>query len=147
MMVFKSPVSVHLMLFKNHEILLSKRKNTGFCDGFYSFPVGKLEDCESVLAAMKREAKEEINIDLLDLEIVQVMNRLGEDINRVDYFFIAEAYEGTIQNNEPDKCSELKWFDVDNLPMEIIPYIREAILNYRNNIRFSLYGWGDVNEK
>jgi hypothetical protein len=38
---------------------------------------------------------------------------------------------------EPDKCSDLRWFEINNLPNEIID-IRKAVLdNYRNNVQYS----------
>ncbi|CUU49253.1 hypothetical protein BJV38_001307 [Clostridium beijerinckii] len=38
---------------------------------------------------------------------------------------------------EPDKCSELKWFNINNLPYDIMD-IRKAVLNnYKDNIQYS----------
>lgn len=143
MNIFSVPVSVHLMLIKDNRILLMRRKNTGFADGFYSMPAGKLEPKESVKDAVIREVKEEINIDIKNetLKAVQVMNRNGIDRERIDYFFTIDRWNGKIKNNEPNKCDDLKWFDIHNLPENIIPYIKEAINNYNKKINFSLFGW------
>ena len=40
-------------------------------------------------------------------------------------------------NNEPEKCKELKWFETENLPENIIPRIREEILNVENDVFYS----------
>lgn len=143
MSIFSVPVSVHLLLIKENKILLMRRKDTGFADGFYSMPAGKLEPKESVENAIIREVKEEINIDIKNetLKTIQVMNRNGIDRERIDYFFTVERWNGEIKNNEPNKCDDLKWFDLDYLPDNTIPYIKEAIINYNKKINFSLFGW------
>ena len=143
MSIFSVPVSVHLLLIKENKILLMRRKNTGFADGFYSMPAGKLEPKESVENAIIREVKEEINIDIKNetLKTIQVMNRNGIDRERIDYFFTVDRWNGEIRNNEPNKCDDLKWFDLANLPENTIPYIKEAIINYNKKINFSLFGW------
>lgn len=141
--IFSVPVSVHLLLTQNNKILLMKRKNTGFADGFYSMPAGKLEPKESVKDAIIREAKEEIDIDIENetLKTIQVMNRNGIDRERIDYFFAVDKWNGKIKNNETNKCDDIQWFDIDNLPDNTIPYIKEAINNYIKKIDFSLFGW------
>ena len=143
MSIFSVPVSVHLLLIKENKILLMRRKNTGFANGFYSMPAGKLEPKESVENAIIREVKEEINIDIKNetLRTIQVMNRNGIDRERIDYFFTVDRWNGEIKNNELNKCDDLKWFDLDKLPENTIPYIKEAIINYNKKIKFSLFGW------
>lgn len=143
MSIFSVPVSVHLMLINGNKILLMRRKDTGFADGFYSMPAGKLEPKESVENAIIREVEEEININIKNetLKTIQVMNRNGSDRERIDYFFTVDRWSGEIKNNEPNKCDDLKWFDINNLPENTIPYIKEAINNYNKKIKFSLFGW------
>ena len=143
MSIFSVPVSVHLMLINDNKILLTRRKNTGFADGFYSMPAGKLEPKESVEDAIIREVEEEININIKNetLKTVQVMNRNGSDRERIDYFFTVDRWSGKIKNNEPNKCDDLKWFDINNLPENTVSYIKEAVNNYNKKIRFSLFGW------
>lgn len=143
MSIFSVSVSVHLMLINDNKILLMRRKDTGFADGFYSMPAGKLEPKESVENAIIREVEEEININIKNetLKTIQVMNRNGSDRERIDYFFTVDRWSGEIKNNEPNKCDDLKWFDINNLPENTIPYIKEAINNYNKKIKFSLFGW------
>lgn len=139
----KFPVAVHLFLVKDHQILLLRRYNTGYEDGNYSVIAGHLDGGEDVYTAMIREAKEEAGIDIRrnDLEIVQVMHRKKHDEERVDYFFACCAWQGEITNREPNKCDELKWYDQEQLPLNVIDYIDAAIKNYGNQVRFSTFGW------
>lgn len=143
MEIFSLPLSVHLILIENEKILLLKRQNTGFADGMFSLPAGKLEKNESAIDAMIREAKEEINIDIKyqDIEVRQVMNRKGNDRERIDYFFTIKKYNGKINNNEPKKCEFLEWFDIDKLPQNTIPYIKYALEEYKKDIKFTFFGW------
>jgi hypothetical protein len=38
---------------------------------------------------------------------------------------------------ESEKCSELKWFKINDLPNEIIDIRKAALDNYANNIQYS----------
>ena len=42
---------------------------------------------------------------------------------------------------EPQKCDDLSWFDINNLPSNTIPYIKRAIGNYISDVQFDVYGW------
>ena len=139
---FKMPVAVHLFLIQDEKILLLKRYNTGFCDGMFSLPAGHVEKDENVFDAMIREAKEEINIDVSNnIKIVQVMNRKGTDQERIDYFFFAEKWSGNINNNEPNKCSLVKWVNINKIPKNTIPYVKYAIKMFFKNENFTLFDW------
>lgn len=88
---------------------------------------------------MIREAREEaaITIKKEDLEVVQVMHRKSTDNERIDFFLACRAWEGDIKNLEKDKCDDLSWFNIDQLPVNTIPYIKFAIENYKNRVNFS----------
>ena len=135
--------SVYLVSIKDNKILLLRRFNTGFMDGFYSFPAGHVEENETLTQAMVREAKEEIGVDIKreDLRLVHVMHRKEPNEERINFFFQAEKYQGEPKIMEPHKCDDLSWFDLDNLPENVIPYIKEAIKNILERKIYSEYGW------
>ncbi len=139
---FKQITSLYLLLIHDNKVLLLRRINTGYADGKYGLPSGHLEDNETIREGIKREAKEEIGIeiDVNDLTLVHTMHRRENDI-RVDFFFEVSTYEGTPINNEPDKCDDLQWFPLDNLPSNIVPYVKKAIENSQNKIIYSESGW------
>lgn len=58
---------------------------------------------------------------------------------RLDLFFEATKWEGDIVNNEPEKCDDLSWFDADNLPQQMLPFIRLVIKDVENGINYSEY--------
>ena len=136
------PVTVHLFFFRGNQILLLRRFNTGFADGQYSVPAGHLDGGETVIAAAAREAMEEVGvrIDPLDIEFSGVMHRLdGEE--RVDFFVKIRDWAGEPSNTEPEKCDDLRWVNVSDLPANTIPYIRQALKNHFQENRFDEFGW------
>jgi len=143
---FTMPVAVHLLLIKERKVLLLRRFNTGYEDGNYSVVAGHVDGDENYVMAMMREAKEEagITIEEKDLETVQVMHRKSPDRECIDYFFAAEQWAGEIQNMEPEKCDRLEWFDLDQLPDNVVPYVREAIGNYLGGDKFTVFGWNEI---
>lgn len=145
---FKTPCAVMLMLTKKtetgEEILLQKRQNTGFADGFYDLSAsGHVEDNESMETAMCREAKEELNIDINpeDLEFICLIHKnLGRGIY-VNVYFKVTKWNGEPIINEPHKNAEIKWFNINELPKNLINDRIEAIHNYKENIKYCEYGW------
>lgn len=137
-----SIVAVHLLLIKDGKILLSRRYNTGYEDGNYSVTSGHLEKDETVTQAMVRETKEEAGIDIstADLHCAHVMHRNSDD-SRIDFFFTADKWQGEPINKEPDKCDELKWFPMHSLPLNTVPYVRNAIERYSQGSIYSEFGW------
>jgi ADP-ribose pyrophosphatase YjhB (NUDIX family) len=139
----KHPVAVHLFLLRDDEVLLLRRFNTGYEDGNYSVIAGHVDGNETFVDAMIREAKEEANIILLDLEPIQVMHRKSED-ERIDYFFVAKKWEGLLKNNEPNKCDALDWFPLESLPSNMVPYVDYALKSYLSKKTFTSYGWEEL---
>ncbi len=136
---FKIIPSVYLILIKDNKILLSRRYNTGYQDGKYSLPAGHLEGNETFKHGLVREVKEEIGVilDPVDLELVHTMDRMIPDDERADFFFIAKKWRGEPKVMEPEKCDDLSWFNINHLPENIVPYIKQAIDSFLNNIIYS----------
>lgn len=140
---FKLTPSVYLILIKENKILLLRRFNTSFMDGYYSLVAGHLDGGETFLGAIVREAKEEAGLIVKpgNLEVVHTMHRKVEDHERVDIFLTAKNWSGEPKIMEPNKCDDLRWFDLNNLPENTVPYVRQAIDKVRNKIFYSEYGW------
>lgn len=145
---FKTPTAVFLILTRNHknetEILLQKRKNTGFRDGFWdTASSGHAEKNESLSQAVIRETKEEVGIDISD----KYLKFAGFYYNNIDsnvycyVYFCTSQWQGEPKISEPEKCSELKWFNIKKLPENIIPDRKTSIENYFNNFYFGEIGW------
>lgn len=140
---FKLRSAVYLLPIKGNKVLLSRRFNTGWMDGQYSLISGHIDGQETVFEAMVREAWEEagLKIDQKDLIPATVVHRKS-DVEYIDFFFIIKKWSGTPIIKEPNKCDDLSWYSLDNLPKNLLPFIVEALNNYKNKTAFFASGWG-----
>ena len=108
------------------EVLLQLRQGTGYMDDHWAAAAaGHVEKGETAFDAARREAREEIDVDDLDLTFVTAMQRTrgGEPIDeRIDFFFTARSWSGTPRIVEPAKCADLGWFPLSALPHPVVPH-------------------------
>ncbi len=132
----KLRVAVYILLIKEDKVLLGRRFNTGWQDGNYGLPSGHLEENETVIGALLRETKEETGVDVKteDAQFVHVMHRKSI---YVDFFFLAKKWSGDPKIMEKDKCDDMQWFPLNNLPENIVPSVKFAIENYQKELSFS----------
>ena len=128
------------------EILLQKRKNTGYMDGMWDLAAaGHVDEGESMKMAMLREAKEELNIDLAmpDIEFITMTHKNTPATGIVYYnaYFSAERFGGVPVIHEPDKCEKLQWFDIMALPPDLIPDRARAVYNALHHVPYDEEGW------
>ena len=139
--------AAHILFIRDDtEILMLRRFNTGFEDGNYSIPAGRVEQGESALQASVREAYEETGliIKLQDLKMVHIMYRYPkkDGVERIYFFAQATSWQGNPRNTEPDKCDDLNWFRLDNLPTNTIQTLRFTLAEIAAGRFYSEYGWG-----
>ncbi len=136
---YKITPASYLVLVENNKILLQRRFNTGYEDGKYSLVAGHVDEGETFTEAIIREVKEEAGITLQanDLSVVHVMNRNIKDNGRIDIFFLAKKWTGNLENKESNKCDDLSWFDLDDIPDNTIPYIKKVINCIKDKIVYS----------
>ena len=145
---FKCCSAVMLLLVRKkdnqEEVLFQKRKNTGYCDGYYDLSAsGHVDANESMKHAMCREAKEELGITINedDLDFVCMIHKNSNGNIYYNGYFKANKWKGNPVINEPEKNEELKWININRLPSNIVDDRFMAIDNYKNNIKYSEYGW------
>ncbi|HET6626210.1 MAG TPA: NUDIX domain-containing protein [Nocardioidaceae bacterium] len=113
------------------EVLLQLRQGTGYMDGYWATgAAGHVEKGESVYEAAAREAAEELDVHDIDLTPLCAMQRTGTGLpidERVDYFFAAASWSGEPRIVEPDKCADLRWFGLDDLPASVVPHERKVL--------------------
>lgn len=136
----KVKVAVFLVWERDGRYLFSKRKNTGYCDGFYTIPAGHIDEGEVPRVALVREVEEEIglHINVDDLEFVHSL--YSKDQYTHYYFKLrkeSQGYGGEPFNREPEKCDELRWALPQELKEEIIPSVYQALLCTQRGIVFS----------
>jgi 8-oxo-dGTP diphosphatase len=119
------------------KILLGKRLvKAGF--GTWGFPGGHLKKDEKLIDAARRELAEELgnnaDIEVTDQILAVRENHLAPYFTHHITTIIKGLYRfGKIEMNEPDKCEEWKWFDLDNLPSPLFSGAEETLKNYQNN--------------
>lgn len=140
---FRTFSAVFPLIFKNDgektKILLHRRENTGYQDGKWDIAgSGHVDEDESAKSAAVRECREELGIDveIKDLTFVHLSHRFS---NRIyyDIYFAVGKYDGEPSIMEREKCSELDWFNIDNLPDDIIECRKSAIQDYKNKNYYS----------
>ncbi len=116
------------------EVLLQLRRGTGFMDGHWAAAAaGHVERGETATAAARREAREEIGVEVGELTFVTAMQRTrgGEPIDeRVDFFFTARRWRGEPTLQEPEKSAGLRWCALDALdalPDPVVPHERHVL--------------------
>ncbi|UUZ84161.1 NUDIX domain-containing protein [Paenibacillus sp. P26] len=135
--------AVYLLFIQDGRLLMLRRTNTGYEDGKLSLVAGKLDGKEEVKQAAVREALEEAGVTVRadQLDVVGVMHRNSDSGEWIDFFLRVKAWDGEPANMEPDKCSEMAWFPLDDLPEDTIPHVREAVENALNGTFYAGYGW------
>lgn len=127
---------VGAVLIKNHKILLPKRSsNLKKMPNKYEFPGGKVEKGESLKEGLKRELKEELNIDV-DLEDIIDFPKNVLTTDKFDLtIFIIQKWENELTINPEINSSILEVTleqlknveDLLDTDKELIPYIIEFL--------------------
>lgn len=138
---------VHALLMRDGYVLLGRRISTEFGDGKLNLPAGHLDAGESLAEAVCRECKEELAIAVspAGARFAHLMHKARGDAEqggeRLCTFFIISSWLGEPYIAEPDKFSELVWAPVDDLPDDMIAFVRWAVHLIQQGVTFSTYGW------
>jgi 8-oxo-dGTP diphosphatase len=143
------PVDLFLLLHDGPSVLLALRRNTGYHDGRWNLPSGKLEHGEDAVTGIRREAREEIGIDLRPSAVTPVatVHHRAPSHARVGLVFAAAFDPGTHGepvNAEPHKCGAIGWYPATSLPAEMSDYSEDCIRAYLSGERFLLSGWSGL---
>ena len=95
---------------------------------------------ETMEETLQRELLEEIGITV-KLEDVVWNNffqcLVNEKIHFDHHGFVIENWSGEIENREPDKCDELKWFSEDELPLDNFFVSKGNLVNFLNENKYN----------
>jgi len=140
-------IDVHVLLTTGNRLLLTRRAGDDEFGGRWHAPSGKLDSGESITEAAAREALEEVGvvIDPIDLRVVHVTHVAGSGPEpRLGVFLHATRWTGEPSNQEPDKCSAVTWFPIDEVPgLDVIEYPAVGITAFLDggSASFSEHGW------
>jgi 8-oxo-dGTP pyrophosphatase MutT (NUDIX family) len=120
---------------KNKGLLFEKRTD----NGLWCVPGGAIELGESLEEALKREVKEETSLDIFNPKILDIKASVHlvypnqDEVYYTDVVYVVNEYEGELN---PDSESEkLVWYQIDNLPGNIMPTQIDYINNFINTIK------------
>jgi 8-oxo-dGTP diphosphatase len=135
-------VRAHVILWRSGRITLTRRAPGLPAGGRWQLPGGHVEEGESVAAAARREAREEVGVEVDDARLVHVHNhRIATGVTRLALIFEATAWRGEPHNAEPEFCDAIGFYDPVDLPQPMVPYIADSLAGCRRGEFFSSAGW------
>lgn len=122
-------LAVYLILCKGDQLLMMKRQNTGYYDGYWALPAGHVDEGEESLSAASRELAEETGLVVAPdcWRLRQAMHRQAEDRIFIDLFLEADLWSGEPANCEPHKCADLAFQPLNALPQPIVPFLQPVL--------------------
>lgn len=121
------PLAVDGLIVKNGKILLIKRKNEQY-KGFWAIPGGHVEIYETVEEAVKREVKEETDMDSISVRLLSVYSNPKR--SNTQTVAIAYIVEGSGAPKAGDDAEDFQWFPLTSLPDNLAFDHREIINDY-----------------
>jgi len=111
---------------KDGKLFIAKRgKKSRNEKGKWEIPGGSVEFGETLENAIKREIKEELDVEIEILELLGICDHIIPDEKQhwVSPTYICKIVKGKPKILEPDKCSDIGWFtleEAEKLDLSII---------------------------
>ena len=106
-------------------------------DNMYDFACsGHVDESESCTKAVIREAKEELGIVIQEKDLIFLAVNHDYQQHHFQLFFSTKSYENEPIVGEPDQCGGLLWADINQLPDNIIPYVKNVLFEILSNIQY-----------
>ena len=100
-------------------------------DGYWNIVGGKVDHMEPAELAARREAEEETGLTIGAIRYVGMTEqRIEADRQHwISLLYVSSDTTGEPQLTEPDKLSDIGWFDLDALPQPLSVFT-QAVLRY-----------------
>ncbi len=121
---------------KDETLLVKRGINSKNEVGVWSKPGGAVEFGERVEDAVKREIKEELDVDIELTKFLSFTNHIinSENQHWVTFNYLAKIIKGEPKIMEPEKIAEIKWFNLRSLPEKLSQTTLEPIKDYLESI-------------
>ena len=121
-------VEFHSIIEKDGKVLVLKRSSKDpFSADCWDLPGGVMNFGEEVVAALKREVKEECGLEIETLSPMDVSTRIDNEEQYVAVTFICEYKSGTVKLSKDH--SEFKWVDAKKVPdLEDLNWVLEKAI-------------------
>jgi len=129
-----------LIVNDNHDVLLLLRtnKSSSWGEWLWTRPWWWIEFWETITEAFKREALEEIWVEIElfwpILFIDDIRKENWKKMHWVSWWTFGRIIEWKEINMEPDKHKKMEWFNINNLPENIAEYTMHWIEEYKKYI-------------
>ena len=118
-------VAVAVIVNDKGQVLVAKRPDHVHQGGLWEFPGGKVEKDETVIQALLREIKEELNISILHYEpLIKIKHDYSDKSVVLDTWLIKD-YDGVASGAEGQS---IKWMSVVALPVDEFPLANKPII-------------------
>lgn len=117
----------------NGNVLLQQRAD----DSKWGYHGGSVEIDEDVTEALRREVKEELNIDIDEYRFFNIYSGEkshhiypnGDECSCIDIVYVISKYHGEMKLQE-DEVKEVKWFNKETLPDNLCEGAIRALKDY-----------------
>ena len=120
---------------ESHRVLLMLRSKPPEA-GSWSIAGGRVEFMETIEAAVVREVREELGVDVEVRDLLCVTNHIlpDEKTHWVSPAFLVRVLEGQVTNREPWATEQIRFFPLDDLPLRLTVTARTALGAYREKL-------------
>ncbi len=123
---------VAAIIVKGNKIMIAKR-NYGEFNGLYEFPGGKVEPGETKEEALKREIREELEVDIaIDRFFMKATYDYPTFHLDMDCYLCHLLDENIVLNDH----SEMKWIDHNDESIEWLPADLQIIEKIKNELKW-----------
>ena len=129
-----------LILNEKNEVLLILRNDDAkkalsdmHLEGTWTLPAGKVKIGETIFEAAVRKTKQEVNLDIADLELISIADDINEYAHFVTIGVLARMYSGDIDLGSIEEHVDYGFFTLDKLSKNLCELSRKIIDNYLNN--------------
>lgn len=123
-------LGVGLAILRDGKLLLCRRMKAPEA-GHWNIVGGKVDHMEPAEVAARREAEEETGLSIGTIRYLGVTEQViaADRQHWVSLLYVTDDTTGEPQLTEPDKLSEIGWFDLDDLPQPLSVFTR-TVLTY-----------------
>ncbi len=128
-------VGAGVVIIRDGQTLLTKRRGS-HAEGCYGSLGGHVEFGESPVDAVKREAQEELGIEIGNIQFVSCTNMRKYGEHYIDISFVAEIVSGEPTIMETNTIESIGWFPLNDLPSPLFEPVRIALEAVRTGNRY-----------
>ena len=133
-------IRVAAIIIENDELLMICHKKNDY--EYYLLPGGKVEYKEALDIALKREIKEELNVDIDVKDIRIVSDSIDEKDNRhiINICFMCDYISGEYKIGDEERLLKYKFMSCEELEsLDIHPPINKELVGLLENKKSNIY--------